>query len=234
MTGVLARVNPLVLIAVSLLALVASLGIRDLTGAVITLGCYLVAGVILLPARSGPPARFAAVAAGALSVAYSSWLLGGRHLEAAVVAGLRIVVLALPGAAVAPLVDPAALAGQLGQRLRLPHRFAVSLAAALHRFDQLGRTWHELARARRARGSGPGRGPVSRARYAASITFALLVATLRDATGLAVAMDARGFARARTRSWAEPAPWTRADTAVLLAGVALAAVPHAVGALFVR
>ncbi|GAA4616743.1 energy-coupling factor transporter transmembrane component T [Saccharopolyspora hordei] len=231
MTGVLAKANPLVLVALGLLALVASLGVRSLTTAVVAACAYLLAVLVVLPARSGPPLRFATVVLGGLSVAYSTWLLGGGQLDVAATAGLRIVVLALPGVAVAPLIEPMALADQLGQRLRLPHRFVVSFAAALQRFEQLGQTWQHLSRARRSRGFGPGRGPVSRARHAASVTFALLVTTMREATSASIAMDARGFARAHRRTWAEPAPWTRVDTAVLGVGALLAAVPYVVEAL---
>ncbi|MCZ2262521.1 energy-coupling factor transporter transmembrane protein EcfT, partial [Isoptericola sp. QY 916] len=59
-------------------------------------------------------------------------------------------------------------------------------------------------------------------------TFAVLAATLRDAAAMAVAMDARGFASAHHRTWAEPAPWTRTDTVVLAGGALVAALPFAV------
>src|SRR5699024_6468180 len=140
----------------------------------------------------------------------------------------RVLVLALPGVALAPLIDPSALADQLGQRLRLPARGVVAFTAALQRVDHLGDTWRQLSRARRSRGVGPGRGPVGAARQAGSVTFGLLVATLRQATRMSVAMDARGFAGADRRSWAEPAPWSRLDTAVVLVGLLLTAVPYGI------
>lgn len=220
----LARTNPLVLIAVGLLALVGSFAVQSLSVACLTLACYAVAGLVLVRRRVW--LRIGVVLLGGLSVTWSTWLLGGHDLEVAATAGLRILVLALPGAVLAAYVDPAALADQLGQRLRLPARPVVATAAALQRFERLGRTWVQLDRARRARGLGPTRGPVSRARHAASLTFALLVSAMRDATTMSVAMDARGFAGARTRTWAEPAPWTGADSAQLALGVALAAVPY--------
>jgi energy-coupling factor transport system ATP-binding protein len=49
----------------------------------------------------------------------------------------------------------------------------------------------------------------------------LLVRTLHAAAELAVAMDARGFATARARSWWLPAPWRWRDTLL----VALATLP---------
>jgi len=228
MTGALGRVNALVLVTLGLLGLVASLGVRDAASAAAGLGVCLLFGLVLLPRRTGSPTRYLAVAVAVASVAWSTWLLGGHDPEVAAVAGARIAVLALPGVALAPLVDPSGLADQLGQRVRLPARFVVGVAAALQRFERLGTVWEQAARARRSRGVGPGRGPLSRGRHAASVTFAVLAATLRDATAMSVAMDARGFAGAHRRTWAEPAPWTRTDTVVLAAGAAAAAVPAAV------
>ncbi|GAB6938892.1 energy-coupling factor transporter transmembrane component T [Isoptericola variabilis] len=227
MTGVLARVNALVLVALGLLGLVASLGVRDVASAAVGLGACLAFGLVLLPRGAGSPARYVAVLVAVASVTWSTWLLGGHDPVVAGVAGVRIAVLALPGVALAPLVDPSGLADQLGQRLRLPARFVVGVGAALQRFERLGTVWEQAARARRSRGVGPGRGPLSRARHAASVTFAVLASTLRDATAMSVAMDARGFAHAYRRTWADPAPWTRTDTAVLAAGALAAALPFA-------
>ena len=226
MTGLLSRTSPIVLLVLSGLGLIASLAIVDLPSALTVLVCYAVAGLVLMPRRSGPMIRYVAVILGSVSIGWSSWLVGTRDLETAMVAGLRIIVLALPGVAVAPLIDPSALADHLGQRLRLPARPVVSVAAALQRMDQLGQTWQQLARTRRARGLGPGRGPVASLRFLGSVTFGLLVATLRQSAALAIAMDARGFADNRRRSWAEPAPWSRWDTTIMCLGVIVTAIPY--------
>jgi len=53
------------------------------------------------------------------------------------------------------------------------------------------------------------------------------VRTLRAAAELAVAMDARGFATAWSRSWWLPAPWPWRDTVLML----LSAIPLAVALL---
>lgn len=224
------RTNPLVLIVVGLLALPASYAVRSLPVAGCALGAYVLAGLVLVPQWRGIRLRLAVVAFGGLSVFYSTWLLGGRDVELAAVAGLRVLVLALPGAVLSAYVDPTRLADQLGQRLRLPARPVVAVAASLQRFEHLGQTWSQLDRARRARGFGPTRGPVSRARHAAGLTFGLLVSAMRDATSLSVAMESRGFGGVRTRTWAEPAPWRVADSALLALGIGLAAVPIALWA----
>ncbi|MEL7974457.1 energy-coupling factor transporter transmembrane component T [Isoptericola sp. F-RaC21] len=228
MIGALARVNALVLVALGLLGLVASLGVRDVASAAVALVACVAFGLVLLPRGAGSPVRYLAVLLAVVSVAWSTWLLGGRDLVVAAVAGARIAVLALPGVALAPLVDPSGLADQLGQRLRLPARFVVGVAAALQRFERLGTVWEQASRVRRSRGVGPGRGPLSRARHASSVTFAVLAGTLRDAAAMSVAMDARGFAGAHRRTWAEPAPWSRTDSAVLAVGAVVAALPFAV------
>lgn len=225
MRSILMRANPLVLIAIGLLAVPASYAVRSLPVAVCALGAYLVAGLLLIPQWRGIVIRAVIVVFGGLSVTYSTWLLGGHDLELAVVAGLRILVLALPGAVLAAYVDPSRLADQLGQRMRLPARPVVATSAALQRFERFGDTWTQLGRARRMRGFGPGRGPISRGRHAARLTFGLLVAAMRDASNMSVAMEARGFASAHRRTWAEPAPWRVADSILLGFGVALAAVP---------
>ena len=221
----LTRTNPLVLIAIGLLALPASYAVRSLPVAAGSLVAYVAAGAVLVPRWEGIRLRIGVVVFAALSVVYSTWLLGSHDVEVAVVAGARILVLALPGAVLAAYVDPTRLADHLGQQLRLPARPVVAMSVAFGRFEQLGDAWSQLDRARRARGFGPTRGPVSRARHAAGLTFGLLVSTMRDATNLSVAMESRGFSGARSRTWAEPARWTPLDTALLALGVALAALP---------
>ena len=66
--------------------------------------------------------------------------------------------------------------------------------------------WHHLEMARRARGLGSGRGPVAAVTRFGGQAFALLVLSIRRASALALAMDARGVnnpspSRARTAEW---------------------------------
>jgi energy-coupling factor transport system permease protein len=228
-TTVVTRANPLVLLAVGLLAVAASFGVRDLAVAVTTVGVIIGLAVAFVPGLTRHGWRLLAPLLGAASVTFSTWLLAGRDESEAALAGLRVLVLALPGVLVAPFIDPSRLGDQLAQRLRLPARLVVAITASLQRFEDLGAVWEQLGRTRRVRGLGPGRSPVARVRHVAALTFGLLVATLRGSARMAVAMDARGFATARHRSWAEPAPWIRADTAVLAGAIGLAALPYALG-----
>ncbi len=165
----------------------------------------------------------------ALSVGWSTVLAGDAAdpLWTALTAALRLVVLVLPGLVLLSWVDPAEAGDHLAQRWRVPARVVVSAVVALGRLDALADSWDQIAAARRVRGLGPGRGPVSRARWAGSTAFGLLVDAVRRAGRVSVAMDARGFAAesAGRRSWALPAPWRRADTVLVVAGTAVAAVP---------
>jgi energy-coupling factor transport system permease protein len=225
------RANPLVLLAIGLLALAASFGVRSVAIGVVMLGVIVVLAVALVPGLVGNSWRLLAPLLGAASVTFSTWLLAGRDESVAATAGLRVLVLALPGVLVAPFIDPSRLGDQLAQRLRLPARPVAAVTASLQRFEDLGAVWEQLDRARRVRGLGPGRNPIARGRHVGGLTFGLLVSTLRSSARMAVAMDARGFATASRRTWAEPAPWTRLDTAVVVGAIGFAVLPYALSAM---
>jgi energy-coupling factor transport system permease protein len=225
------RANPLVLLAIGLLALAASFGVRSVAIGVIMLGVIAVLAVAMVPGLVGNSWRLLAPLLGAASVTFSTWLLAGRDESVAATAGLRVLVLALPGVLVAPFIDPSRLGDQLSQRLRLPARPVAAVTASLQRFEDLGAVWEQLDRSRRVRGIGPGRNPIGRVRHVGALTFGLLVSTLRSSARMAVAMDARGFATASRRTWAEPAPWTRLDTAVIVGAIGFAVLPYALSTL---
>jgi energy-coupling factor transport system permease protein len=154
---------------------------------------------------------------------------GGHHLllhdEAeSLAAALRILVLAWPGSVAIGYVDPARLGDFLAQSLRLPARFVAAFSAALQRFADYGHAWTQLERARRVRGMGPTANPASWVRHGGSMAFAMLVHALRGASQTAIAMDARGFAAAHDRTWAESANWTRLDRIVVAIGLLLGLV----------
>lgn len=224
MKSLILRVNPLVLLAVGLFSLAGSFAIRDFQVAVLAASAYALAAIVFLPSWRYPLACLAFSALAALSIVYSTWRLGGHDEREAVTAGLRILVLAWPGSVAVGYVDPSRLADYLAQTLRLPARFVAAFSAALQRFASLGEAWQQLDRARRVRGFGPSRNPVETGRYAADMSFGLLVNALRGASQSSIAMDARGFADAHDRTWAEPAPWTRLDLGGLAVAVALGAV----------
>lgn len=166
---------------------------------------------------------FGVLAAGGIGL--TTWLYAGQSLAAGGAAASRVLYLVAPSAVLTPLVRPSALGDHLAQRLHLPARAVVAATASLQRVDSLTGQWRQIQRARRARGMGIDGSPLRRARASTGSAFALLVVALRQSGVLALAMDVRGFAGASQRSWAEPAPWWRRDTAVLVSAIGLAVLP---------
>jgi energy-coupling factor transport system ATP-binding protein len=225
-----ARAGPLSLLLGASLAIPAGVvSPRWSTSLVVLAVQVLLAGLALWAPGHGPaPAgrlrgvllRLGPGVLGALSVAWSTWLLGGHDGETAVTAGLRVLIIVLPSAVLIQHVDADALGDHLGQRLRLPARPVVAVAAALQRVHTFGEIWSEIARARRVRGIGAtARSPRSVLAELGALTLGMLVRSLQAAAALAVAMDSRGFATAYRRTWAAPAPWRRADWLVLVASL---------------
>jgi energy-coupling factor transport system permease protein len=147
--------------------------------------------------------------------------------------GLRIAAIALAGTIALSTTDPADLASGLIGQLRMPPRLAVGALASLRLVPILGAEWRTIGLARRARGVEAGRNPLVAARLALGATLILLVSTIRRASRLALAMDARGFDSGIPRTLARPPRMRRADWLLLAAaaalGVAAVAVSVAVG-----
>lgn len=228
--GMLALCGPLALLGASFLLVVGGLALSGLRPALIAFGAEIAVLVLLVGRTPFPWWRLLPGLLAFASVAWSNWLLAvPRSIDAAVVAGVRVAYFVVPGLVLASFVDPAALGDHLGQRLRLPARPVLAAVAALQRVDAFGEDWDTLQRSRRARGLGPTRSPVAQFGHYARLTFALLVEAIRQAGRMTVAMEARGYSApvrtGRRRTWAEPAPWTRWDTALILVALALAALP---------
>lgn len=217
--------GPLSLLAGCLIPVVGAFAIRSASVGAVGLTAECVAfGWLVRDARSSLQ-RLAFGLVAAAGIAFTTWLYGGHQLTEAAAAALRILYLVVPSALLAPLIRPSALGDALAQRLHLPSRGVVASTAALQRLSSLGEQWQVISRARRARGLGIDGGLARRARGLAGTAFALLVVALRQAETTAVAMDARGFADATDRTWAEAAPWRGGDTLVVALAAALAALP---------
>ncbi|HET7326673.1 MAG TPA: energy-coupling factor transporter transmembrane component T [Nocardioidaceae bacterium] len=221
----MARCGPLSLLLVCLLPAFGAPAIESVEHGLWSLLPVAVLAAVAVRAVGITLRRMALGLVAAGSIAVSTWLYGGHDLDTAVGASLRIIYLIAPGAIASTYLEPSSLADHLAQRLRLPPRVVVAASAALQRLDEVGEQWRQIGRARRARGVGAEGGPVRRVRVGATMAVALLVSTMRLSGRMSVAMDARGFARAQRRTWAEPAPWRPADSVAALAGVALAVVP---------
>jgi len=225
-----ARCGPLALLGGALLAVPAGVLSPHWSVSFAVLAAQLVLAVVGLWAPGpgavtrirGTALRVLPGLVAALSVGWSTWFLAGRDLDPALTVALRVLIIVLPSAVLIPWMDPDRLGDHLAQRLRLPDRPVVATAAALQRVHSFGAIWSELSRARRVRGLGVSwRAPRTVAAHIGALTMGLLVRTLRAAAELAVAMDARGFATAQSRSWWLPAPWRVRDTLL----VALATMP---------
>lgn len=225
MRTVVVRANPLAQLSVGLMSLIGSFWVRSLEAGLIALGAYLLAALLFLPNWRYPLLCLIFTAFASMTIVYSTWRLGGHDLERAFTAGLRIMVLAWPGSVMAGYVDPTRLADYLAQTFHLPARLMAAFAAALQKFTGFGLAWQQLERVRRVRGFGVGRNPLDYGRHAANMSFALLVHAMRGATTTSIAMDARGFATASNRTWADPAPWRRIDWICVVGAVALGLVP---------
>ncbi|HET8867861.1 MAG TPA: energy-coupling factor transporter transmembrane component T [Agrococcus sp.] len=232
---VLERVNPVTPFAAAVLYSVTMLLTIDIVTAAVALAAWTVA--------------FAAVGIGPHTVLRRSWPLlvaaplsavsmllyaepGGRiharvwlatisdqSIALSLAIGLRVLAIGVPTLVGLVGLDPTRLADGLAQVARLPHRFVLAALAGTRLFGVLGEDWRQIALARRARGLGD-TGAVRRALQAA---FALLVVALRRGGTLATAMEARGFGGPE-RTWARPSTVGRADLALLIVAIAVAAL----------
>ncbi|MCW2811751.1 MAG: transporter ATPase, partial [Friedmanniella sp.] len=212
-----ARANPLALLLVALAAALGSFAITDWRVGLAGLALVaLAAPLAVRSARSLLP-RLVPVGLAALTVGWSALVFSDRAAfspDAWPVAArevLRIGYLVVPGVLVVPSLPPSRLGDALAQRAHLPHRPVVAAAAALLRLQHLLDTWRQMVEIRTIRALSPGRSIPARVRHAASLTFALLVWTLRASQEMALSMDARGFAAASRRTFALGSPWRRVD-----------------------
>ena len=109
---------------------------------------------------------------------------------------LRVLAIAVPGVVLALGLDPTDLADGLVQILHFSPRFVYGGLAGMRMFTLLQDDWRALGLSRRSRGLGDG----NAIRRAFSQAFGLLVLSIRRATKLATAMEARGFGGTGPRS----------------------------------
>jgi energy-coupling factor transport system permease protein len=154
---------------------------------------------------------------------YFHWVfmnVSDGSISLAVATTLRVLAIGLPGVVLFVTVDPTDLADGLAQVVRLPARFVLGGLAALRLVGLFLDDWRSLELARRARGVAD-RG---RLRRFASQAFALFVLSIRRATKLATAMEARGFGAPIQRTWARDSPFGWREWVLVLIGAAIAAV----------
>lgn len=227
--------NPLTLSLIGILAAIGSFAISTWQGGLLALVPTVLLAPLAIRTLGGGLLRLAPILLSAAGLAWTTallgdapslsaqgWLLGAK--EAA-----RITAFVAPGVLALGSVDVTALGDALGQRLRLPARPVAASVAGLVRAGHLGRQWQVITQARVLRGLGSPASP----RMLAGATLALLVDALRGAEQQALAMDARGFATANTRTWALPSPLRGPDAVGIGIGVLLMVWPW-VAELLVR
>lgn len=137
---------------------------------------------------------------------------------------LRVLAVGLPVMLLTAKMDPTDLGDGLAQILKLPERFVIGAVAGARLTGLFRRDWDSLARARRARGVGDS----GRIKRLATMSFGLLVLSLRRGGTLATAMETRGFGRYGKRTWARESQLHGIDALVLLSCAAISATAIAV------
>jgi energy-coupling factor transport system ATP-binding protein len=214
--------NPLTLCLIGILAAIGSFAVQSWQGGLLALAPTALLAPLAVRSARGAALRLAPILLSAAGLAWTTALLGdapslsGEAWLVGLKEAARITAFVAPGVLALAAVRPTPLGDALAQRLRLPGRPVAASVAALVRVSHLGRQWATIVGTRTRRGLGGPRSP----RLLAGATLALLVDTLRGAEQQALAMDSRGFATARARTWAAPSPLGRAD----LLGAAIAAL----------
>ena len=217
----LANAHPLAKIASAFVLMLALfITIDPLTPTLVLIAEIAAVPLIGIPARAllrrALPAFIGAIGIGFFNALLSGDVAGG------VAIGLRLVGIALAGIVAVASIDPTDLADALVEHLHAPRRFTVGALAAFRLMPLFADEWQTIAMARRARGLDNGRVTAF-----FSMTRSLLVAAIRRATRLAVAMDGRGFADPGCRTLARPrairaADWTLIGVAIGVAFFATA------------
>ncbi|MDQ2951579.1 MAG: energy-coupling factor transporter transmembrane protein EcfT [Chloroflexota bacterium] len=180
------------------------------------LGTALLAAVALSGVRISALARRAVpLVIGACAVGFFNALLGGTGLAGGAAIALRLMGISLAGILAVATIDPTELADALVEHLHAPSRFVVGALAAFRLFPLFTREWDTLALARRARGIESDRSIVDRLASFPGRALGLLIAAIRRATRLALAMDARGFGSRPCRTLARPRAFGRSDAALV-------------------
>jgi len=212
----LAQAHPLAKIAAAFVLMLALFVTID----PVTPTLVLIAEAAAIPLIGIPPRallrRALPVFIAALGIGFFNALLSG-DVAGGVATALRLVGIAIAGIVAVASIDPTDLADALVEHLHAPRRFTVGALAAFRLMPLFADEWQTIALARRARG-------LETARVAAffSMTRSLLVAAIRRATRLAVAMDGRGFADPGCHTFARPRAFARRDWWLIASSFAVA------------
>lgn len=221
----LAGAHPLAKIAAALvLMFTLFITIDPLTPSLVLVAEVAAIPLIGIPARALMRRALPALI-GAIGIGFFNAFLSG-NISGGVAIGLRLVGIALAGIIAVASIDPTDLSDALVEHLHAPRRFTVGALAAFRLMPLFADEWQTIGMARRARGLDSGRVTTF-----FSMTRSLLVAAIRRATRLAIAMDGRGFAEPGCRTLARPRRIEGRDRSLIAAAVIVAAGASAVSAL---
>ena len=230
----LARANPVAKLgAAAILMALLFVSSSPLTPAIVLAG--LLASIPLTGLRVRDllgrtwPLLVAALSVGVLNVLLAPGEKDAADLVRGLSLGLRLLGVALSGVLAIASTDPTDLADSLQQQARLSPRLAVGVMAAVRMLPFLAVEWQILGMARRARGVSAGWSPMGAARLAFGRLLTLLVGSVRRATRLAMAMDARGFGTAMCRTIARPQRARPGDWGLLAGATTLGALAVGIG-----
>ena len=238
--ALLARANPVAKLVGALALLVALFASLDgVTAAVILLAllALLPASGLTIGALLGRTWLVGVVAVGiaVLNVVFAAQQLGPTVIAVGPIRigaetlanggglALRLMAIALAGILATATSDPTELADALVQQGRVSPRYAIGVLAALRLLPLLAKEWQTIGMARRARGIEAGRSPIAAVRLFLGRLMALLVGTIRRASRMAQAMEARGFGAMPCRTTARPRRMRAGDWGLMIGAVVLAA-----------
>lgn len=157
------------------------------------------------------------------------WVASASGLRFGVGIGLRGLAIGAISLTAIRTSDPTRLVVSSIRNARVPYRVGYAMLAAYRFFPLIGDEYERIRLAQRVRGVRP---RSARARAAAAVRgiVPLFADATRRATRIAVAMDARGFASARQRTYWRETPITAADWAFAVGCLLVAAAILAAGA----
>ncbi|MGZ6299551.1 MAG: energy-coupling factor transporter transmembrane component T family protein [Candidatus Limnocylindria bacterium] len=232
--AILPRTNPMAKLLAAVILMVALFFARGPIIPAIVLGGLLGAlplsglGPRSIFARTWP-ILIAAVTVGVFNVVLAPSGGGGPDLVGGLGLGLRLLGIAFAGVLALATTDPTDLADSLEQQAHLSPRLAFGVMAAVRMLPILAVEWQLLGMARRARGVSAGGSPVAAVRLTFGRLLTLLVGSVRRATRLALAMDARGFASLGCRTVARRQAMRPRDWWLVMASAALAVAAVGIG-----
>jgi len=219
----LARVHPLAKIAAGFIVMLGLFITVDIVTSAVVLIALVAATALLGLSPRALASRALPLLISACGVGIFNAVVAGSGPAGAIAIALRLIGISLAGVLAIATVDPTELADALVEHLHAPSRFVVGALAAFRLFPLFSREWDTLALARRARGVESDRTMVQRVASFPGRAVGLLVAAIRRATRLALAMDARGFGSRACRTLARPRAFASRDLGLVSAAVLVVA-----------